>query len=137
VTMLGGLEPEPMGLDLRGAFVGSEGTMGIATRIAVRLTPVAPAVRTLLADFTSVEDAAATVTGIIAAGIVPAALEMMDAEITRAVEEFVGAGYPRDAAAVLLVELDGLPDGVASQVDAVRAVAREHGARTVRVAADD
>jgi glycolate oxidase len=136
-TMLGGLEPDQPGYDLRGCFVGSEGTMGVATRIAVKLTPDPPTVRTLLLDFTSIDDAAATVSGIIAAGIVPAALEMMDAEITRAVEDFVGAGYPRDAAAVLLVELDGLPDGVAAQVDAVRTVAHDRGARTVRVAADD
>ncbi len=137
VTRLGGLEPDQPGYDLRGCFVGSEGTMGIATRIAVRLSPNPPAVRTLLLDFTSVEDAAATVSGIIAAGIVPAALEMMDALITRAVEDFVGAGYPRDAAAVLLVELDGLPGGVDAQIDAVRTVGRAHGARSVRVAADD
>jgi glycolate oxidase len=136
-TMLGGLEPDQAGYDLRGCFVGSEGTMGIATRIAVRLLPDPRAIRTLLLDFTSIEAAAATVSGIIAAGIVPAALEMMDAEITRAVEDFVGAGYPRDAAAVLLVELDGLPAGVAAQVDAVHRVGTEHGARTVRVAADD
>ena len=137
VAMLGGLAPDHPGLDLRGCFVGSEGTMGIATRIAVRLTPDPPVVRTLLLDFTSIEDAAATVSGIIAAGIVPAALEMMDAEITRAVEDYVGAGYPRDAAAVLLVELDGLDGGVAHQVDAVEREGLEHGARTVRVAADD
>src|SRR5437764_6410879 len=112
LAMLGGLDPEPAGYDLRGAFVGSEGTMGIATRIAVRLTPNPPAVRTLLLDFTAVEDAAAAVSGIIAAGVVPAALEMMDAEITRAVEDFVHAGFPRDAAAVLLVEVDGLASGV-------------------------
>jgi glycolate oxidase len=137
VTRLGGLEPDTPGYDLRGCFVGSEGTMGIATRIAVRLSPDPPAVRTLLLDFDSVDDAAATVSGIIAAGIVPAALEMMDALITRAVEDFVGAGYPRDAAAVLLVELDGLPDGVAAQIDVIREVARVHGARAVRVAADE
>src|SRR5438552_1830450 len=137
ITMLGGLEPDQAGYALRGCFVGSEGTMGVATRIAVRLLPDPPAVRTLLLDFTSIEAAAATVSGIIAAGIVPAALEMMDAEITRAVEDFVGAGYPRDAAAVLLVELDGLPAGVAAQVDVVRRVGIEHDARTVRVAADD
>jgi glycolate oxidase len=134
---LGGLEPDQPGYDLRGCFVGSEGTMGIATRIAVRLTPNPPAVRTVLAAFGSVEDAAATVSGIIAAGIVPAALEMMDALITVAVEDFVGAGYPRDAAAVLLVELDGLPDGVEAQVEAVRAVGTAHGARSVRVATDE
>jgi glycolate oxidase subunit GlcD len=136
-TMLGGLDPDQPGYDLRGCFVGSEGTMGVASRIAVRLTPDPPAVRTLLLDFTSIEDAGATVSGIIAAGIVPAALEMMDAEITRAVEDYVGAGYPRDAAAVLLVELDGLPDGVDTQVDVVQRVGREHRARSVRVAADD
>ena len=137
VTVLGGLEPDVPGYDLRGCFVGSEGTMGIATRIAVRLVPDPPVIRTLLLDFMSIEDAATTVSEIIAAGIVPAALEMMDAEITRAVEDFVGAGYPRDAAAVLLVELDGLPDGVAAQVGAVRTVGEANGARTVRVAADD
>jgi len=137
VAMLGGLEPDAPGYDLRGCFVGSEGTMGVSGRIAVRLTPNPPAVRTLLLDFSTIEAAAATVSGIIAAGIVPAALEMMDAEITRAVEDFVGAGYPRDAAAVLLVELDGLPAGVEAQVEAVRRVGHEHGARTVRVAADD
>ncbi|MGH8985676.1 MAG: FAD-linked oxidase C-terminal domain-containing protein, partial [Acidimicrobiia bacterium] len=137
VALLGGLEPDQPGYDLRGCFVGSEGTMGVATRIAVRLTPDPPAVRTLLLDFTSIDDAAATVSGIIAAGIVPAALEMMDAEITRAVEDYVGAGYPRDAAAVLLVELDGLPAGLNAQVESVREVGIERGARNVRVAADD
>jgi glycolate oxidase len=136
-TMLGGLEPDQPGYDLRGCFVGSEGTMGIATRIAVRLTPDPPAVRTLLLDFDAIEHAGAAVSGIIAAGIVPAALEMMDAEITRAVEDYVGAGYPRDAAAVLLVELDGLPDGVDAQVAIVESVGLEHHARSVRVAADD
>ncbi|MEX2256310.1 MAG: FAD-linked oxidase C-terminal domain-containing protein [Acidimicrobiia bacterium] len=134
---LGGLVPDSPGYDLRGCFVGSEGTMGVATRVAVRLTPDPPAVRTLLLDFMAIDDAAATVSGIIAAGIVPAALEMMDAEITRAVEDFVGAGFPRDAAAVLLVELDGLEPGVLADVDAVSRVGRDHGARSVRVAADD
>jgi glycolate dehydrogenase FAD-linked subunit len=137
VTLLGGLDPEPVGLDLRGAFVGSEGTLGIATRIAVRLTPDPPAVATLLLDFTSVDDAAETVSGIIAGGLLPAALEMMDRRITQAAEEFVHAGYPTDAAAVLLVELDGLPAGVDAGVEQVREVGRAHGARTVRVAADD
>lgn len=136
VTTLGGLEPDQPGFDLRGCFVGSEGTMGVATRIAVRLVPDPPVVRTLLLDFHSIDDAAGTVSEIIAEGIVPAALEMMDAEITRAVEDFVGAGYPRDAAAVLLVELDGLRGGVDAQVEAVRRVGLAGGARAVRVAAD-
>src|SRR5205814_10671286 len=103
LAMLGGLDPDPVGDDVGGAFVGSEGTIGIATRIAVRLTPLPPAVKTMLIDFLSVDEAAACVTGIIAAGIVPAALEMMDARCTRAVEEFVHAGFPDDAEAVLLV----------------------------------
>jgi glycolate oxidase len=137
VTMLGGLEPDQPGYDLRGCFVGSEGTMGIATRIAVRLTPNAPAVATMLCAFDSVDDAAATVSGIVAAGVLPAALEMMDARITQAVEDFVGAGYPRDAQAVLLVEVDGLPAGVAEQVVEIGDIARGHGASSVRVAADE
>jgi len=136
-AQLGDAAPDQPGYDLRGCFVGSEGTMGIARRIAVRLTPNPPVVRTLLLDFAAIDDAAATVSGIIAAGIVPAALEMMDAEITRAVEDFVSAGFPRDADAVLLVELDGLAGGVEAQVEAVREVGRRHGARTVRVAADE
>jgi len=94
-------------------------------------------VRTLLLDFTSVEDAAATVSAIIAAGYVPAALEMMDAEITRAVEDFVHAGFPRDAAAVLLVEIDGLVAGSEAAAQAVGEIGRAHGARTVRVAVDE
>ena len=133
--MLGGVDPEPDGLDLRGAFVGSEGTMGIATRIAVRLTPLPPTVATLLADFSGMAEAAAAVTGIIAAGIVPAALEMMDAAIVEVVEAYVHAGLPTDAAAVLLVELDGLADGVAIQTERVRDVLLRHQARQVRVAA--
>ena len=136
LAMLGGLDPDPPGYDLRGLFVGSEGTMGIATRIAVRLTPVPETVRTLLADFTTVEDAAAAVSGIIAAGIVPAALEMMDAEITKAVEAYVHAGFPLDAAAILLVEVDGLPAGTEADAEVVADVCRANGARTIRVAAD-
>jgi glycolate oxidase len=91
----------------------------------------------MLCAFDSVEAAAATVSGIIAAGVLPAALEMMDARITQAVEDFVGAGYPRDAQAVLLAEVDGLEHGVAQHVDAIAAVARANGATLVRVAADD
>ncbi len=136
VALLGGLEPDHPGLDLRGAFVGSEGTMGIATRIAVRLLPDPPEVRTLLADFTAINDAAAAVSAVIAAGIVPAAMEMMDARATRAVEDFVGAGLPRDADAVLLVEVAGLPGGVAADTETVDRICREEGARGVRVATD-
>jgi glycolate oxidase len=137
LALLGSLAPDPDGLDLRGVFVGSEGTMGVATRVAVRLTPNPPAVRTMLAAFSTVADAAATVSGIIAAGVVPAAIEMMDAPIVAAVEAYVHAGYPTDAAAVLLVEVDGLPDGVAEECRLVELVAMTHHARSVRTAATE
>ena len=137
VTTLGGLDPEPVGLDLRGAFIGGEGTLGIATKIAVRLTPIPPVIRTLLIDFASMDDAAATVSAIIADGLVPAAIEMMDAKCTRAVEDFVHAGFPLDAAAVLIVELDGLADGVEAAAARVCDIAIAEGARTARIAADD
>jgi glycolate oxidase len=137
VTVLGGEDPEPPGLDLRGAFVGGEGMLGIATRICVRLVQNAPAVRTLLLDFERVEDGAATVSAIIASGLVPAALEMMDAPVTRAVEAYVHAGFPTDAAAVLIVEVDGLPGAVEAGVERVTQIGRAHRARTVRVAQDE
>jgi glycolate oxidase len=137
VAMLGGLEAEPEGYDLRGAFVGSEGTLGIATRIAVRLTPDPPAVRTLLVDFLSVDDAAACVSAIIAGGLVPAALEMVAGGMIAAIEDFVHAGYPIDAAAVLLVEVDGLPAFVDDAASLVTEISLANGARTVRVAANE
>lgn len=137
VVVLGEEEGDPIGYDLRGAFVGGEGTLGIATRIAVRLTPDPPAVRTLLLDFATIEEAAEAVSAVIAAGVVPAAMEMMDQQVIRAVEPFANAGYPLDAAAVLIVELDGLPAGVAREVELVATVARKHGTRSVRIAADE
>ncbi|CAB4733436.1 MAG: FAD-binding protein [Actinobacteria bacterium] len=136
-AMLGDLTAEPAGYDLRGVFVGSEGTMGIATKIAVRLTPNPPALCTMLLDFATVRDAAMAVSGIIAAGVVPAAIEMMDAAITRAVEQYVGAGYPIDAAAVLLVEVDGLAGSVEVERAIIERVGRANNARTIRVAAND
>jgi glycolate dehydrogenase FAD-linked subunit len=136
VALIGGIDPDPDGMDLRGAFVGSEGTMGIATRIAVRLTPLPPCAATLLADFSTIHQAAAAVTGVIAAGIIPAALEMMDATIVDVVEAYVHAGFPTDAAAVLLVEVDGLRGGVDACTSEVEAILKTHGAREVRVAAD-
>ncbi|MBQ30656.1 MAG: FAD-binding oxidoreductase [Acidimicrobiaceae bacterium] len=137
VTLLGDLTPEPAGYDLRGLFIGSEGTMGIATKIAVRLTQNPPEVRTLLLDFSDVRDGAAAVSAIIAEGLIPAALEMMDHRAIEVVEAFVNAGYPTEADAVLLVELDGLAGGVASGVEIVRRVAEAHRVGNVRVAADD
>jgi glycolate oxidase len=137
IVMLGGEDPEPLGLDLRGAFVGSEGMFGIATRVCVRLTQNAPAVRTLLLDYMSVEDGAATVSAIIASGMVPAALEMMDALCTKAVEEYVHAGLPTDAAAILLVEVDGAVHGLEDEVARIVEIGRAHGARNMRVAQDE
>jgi len=134
---LGSEGPAAAGYDLRGVVVGSEGTLGVVTAACVRLTPIAPAVRTMLLDFERVADCAATVSAIVAAGVVPAALEMMDRGIVRAVENFAHAGYPTDAAAVLLVELDGLEAGVEAQAREVQAAAREHAVGTVRVAADE
>jgi glycolate oxidase len=136
VALLGGLDPDPRGYDLRGGFVGSEGTLGIATLIAVRLTPDPPAVVTLLIDFDDVERAAATVSGIIDAGVVPAAIEMMDAPITRAVEEFAHAGFPVDAEALLIIEVDGLAIGAEHQASVIERIAHDHRARAVRRAAD-
>src|SRR5262249_13014739 len=102
----------------------------------VRLTPLPPAVTTLLADFDSIEAAATTVSGIIGAGIVPAALEMMDQRITEAVGALFHPGFSADAAALLLVEVDGLPAGVAAAADEIGVIAKAHGARSIRVASD-
>ena len=137
VTILGGEEPEPHGPDLRGLFVGSEGMFGIATRICVRLTDNPPATRTMLMDFTEVRDGANTVGAIIAAGMVPAALEMMDRLCLRAVEDYIHAGLPTDAAVALLVEVAGQANGVEHDAGRIVDIARAHGARTVRVAADE
>src|SRR5207253_7842321 len=126
------------GYDLLGVFVGSEGTFGIATEATVRLSPIPPAVRTLLADFLDVDDASHAVSAIIAAGILPAALEMMDNAIIRAVEASVfTAGLPTDAQAVLLVELDGVEAGLDDDAEKVGAILREHGARSVKNATDE
>ncbi len=126
-----------VGYDLLGVFVGSEGTFGIATEATVRLSPIPPAVRTLLADFTDVDQASHAVSAIIAAGVLPAALEMMDNAIIRAVEASVfTAGLPIDAQAVLLVELDGVEAGIDEDADSIGAILREHGARSVRSATD-
>lgn len=137
VVVVGGAAPDPPGLDLRGLLVGSEGTMGIATRILVRLTPNPPAVGTLLFEFADDSSAAATVSGIIAAGLVPAALEMMDQTTLQVLEEYLHAGLPVDAAAVLLCEVTGHPAAVEAEVALCSEVASRAGATAVRVAADE
>jgi glycolate oxidase subunit GlcD len=138
VTTLGSADGERPGYDLVGVFVGSEGCFGVVLDVTVRLTRNPEAVRTLLADFTSIDDAARAVSAIVAAGIVPAALEMMDAGTIRAVEASIyAAGYPVDAGAVLLIEVDGLAAGLDQDVAQVDQFCRVHGARGVRIAADE
>src|SRR5438128_6201757 len=132
------LEVDSPGYDLLGVFVGSEGTFGIATEATVKLKPIPPAVRTLLADFTDVDDASRAVSAIIAAGMLPAALEMMDNAIIRAVEASVfTVGLPTDAQAVLLVELDGVEAGIDDEAEKAAAILNEHGARSVKSATDE
>ena len=136
-----GVEPdggeEVAGFDLRGAAIGSEGMFGVVTRVLVRLMKTPPVFKTFLCVFESVDEASQAVSGIIAAGIVPAALEMMDQLITQAIEEAYHFGFPLDAGAVLIVELDGLAKGVEQQARRVEEVCRQNNASEVRLAKDD
>ncbi len=136
VVRLGGKAEDAEGYDLIGAFVGSEGTLGLVTEITVKLTPLPEDKRTLLAAFPTMDQASESVSAIIAAGIVPAAIEMMDNLATQAVEAAVGAGYPLDAGGILLVEVDGLRDGLDDAALRIEAICREHGATTLRRAAN-
>ncbi|MCI0661123.1 MAG: FAD-binding protein [Acidobacteria bacterium] len=138
IVKLGGSGAETIGYDLVGTFVGSEGTFGIVTEITVRLTRSPQAVITLLADFLDLNDASRAVSAIIAAGILPAALEMIDIVTINAVEDSVyAAGYPRDAAACLIVELDGLRAGLDAQAKYATKICLQNRARSVRGAQDD
>jgi glycolate oxidase subunit GlcD len=135
VVEIGGTRSDEPGLDLVGTFVGSEGTFGIATEIAVRLTPIAPLIRTFLFAFRDIEQACRMVSRIVADGILPAALEMLDKTTIQVVEDSVlAAGYPRDADAVLLVELDGLEPQVEEDAGRVRSIGVEFGAFETREA---
>ena len=134
ITWLGGKVADSFGYDLRGAFIGSEGTLGITTKIVVRLVPLPASVVTLLAVFDTVQQASETVSTIISAGMIPAAMEMMDRLTLQAAEAGMQCGYPPDAGAVLLVELDGLPEVIDSQAVRVRAECLERGAVEVRLA---
>jgi glycolate oxidase len=136
VEWVGGLGTGEPGYDLTAALVGSEGTLGIVTKALVKLTPQPEAVTVMLADFSDVESASHAVSQVIAAGIVPAALEMMDALTIAAVEPQYHAGYPMDAGAVLLIEVDGLTEDVISTADEIRVICLQAGARTVRVASE-
>jgi glycolate oxidase len=137
IVWLGGRTRESAGYDLAGIFVGSEGTFGIATKIVVRLLRKPQAVKTVLAVFERIDQASAAVSAIIARGLVPAAVEMIDQLTIQAVEDAFGCGYPRDAAAALLVEVDGLAAGMATQVEQIASACRDSGAREVRVARDE
>jgi glycolate oxidase len=137
ILWLGGEVPDTPGYDLCGVFVGSEGTMGIVTKAIVRLMQTRESVRTLLAIFDQMDAATQTVVEITAAGIIPAALEMMDRTTIEAVERGAPVGFPRDAEAVLIVEVEGLSEHTARSVHLARSVCERNGAREVRVAKDD
>ena len=122
------------GYDLTRLFVGSEGTLGVVTRIILRLMPLPEAKRTMLALFDSLEAASKTVSAIIAAGIIPSALEMMDNLLIQAAEDFTHVGLPTDAAAMLLIEVDGADAALDAEVAAIQKVCDQQGAREVRVA---
>lgn len=136
VVQLGGPAEDAPGLDLVGTIVGSEGTLAIATKVWVRLTRDAQGWRTMLGVFESIEDATYAISSIISAGIVPAALEMMDHGIVTALEEAFKFGFPLDAEAVLLIEVDGLEAGLDFQRDQIIELCEKNGAREVRVARD-
>jgi glycolate oxidase len=136
VVELGGLAPDTPGYDLLGAVVGSEGTLGVVTSVILRLTRAPEVVRTVLAGFRSTDDAGAATSAIIAAGIVPAAIEMMDALAIEAAEAAVRCNYPEGAGAVLVVELDGAAPEVEHELSAVEERCAEHGAFEMRVATD-
>jgi glycolate oxidase len=137
VVRLGGKVPERPGYDLTGVVVGSEGTLGIVTEVTVRLLHAPEAVKTALAVFSTIEDASEAVSGIIAVGIIPAALELLDEPIIRAIEEGIGAGYPKGAGAVLLIELDGPRAEIETQARRAAEICRDHQALEIRVARDD
>jgi glycolate oxidase len=136
-VQLGGKTVDGPGYDLTGVAVGSEGTFGLVTAITVRLTHLPEAVKTVLAAFRTVVEASETVSAIIASGMVPAALEMLDEAIISAINAGTGAGYPEGAGAVLLIELDGPRAEVEAQAERAAAMCRERGALSVSVARDE
>ncbi len=137
IVQFGGKAAESYGYDMTGFFVGTEGTVGITTAVTVKLLRKPEKVATLLGIFETVDDAAQTVSAITSVGTTPAALEMLDGWTLRTIEDFCHAGYPRDAGAVLLIELEGLREAVEEQKVAVSKVCMEQKAREVRVAKDD
>lgn len=137
LVQFGGKAADCVGYDLTGFFCGSEGLIGIATTITVKLSRVAESIATLLGIFNTVDDAANTVTAITSEGVTPAALEMLDGLTLRTVEEATHAGYPMDSGAVLLIELEGLREATEEQAEAIAKVCLRNNAREVRRAKDD
>lgn len=137
VVRIGGKALDAPGYDLTGVFVGSEGTLGICTEVVVRIVRLAEGVKTMLAIYDSIEEGSQTVSAIVAAGMVPATLEMMDQLVIKAVEESIHCGLPLDCATVLIIEVDGLKDDLDAQVRAIVDLCTAHGAREVRVAKDE
>lgn len=137
VVQLGGESLESVGPDLIGMYVGSEGLFGIALEITLRLLPKPEAYRTILAAYNSLEAAGEAVSMVIAAGLLPAAIEIMDSLAIQAAETAVQAGYPRDAVGLLIVELDGEETIVSSEFEALMEVMEESGAYEIRIAADN
>jgi glycolate oxidase len=136
IAELGGPVADPPGYDLVGLVVGNEGTFGVITEATVRLVPVPQAVRTFLVVFETVADACQAVSGIVGSGIVPAALELMDQLILRAVEEAFHLGFPLDAGAILLIEIDGMEAGFDELAGRIEAVCERAGMRSFRTARD-
>ena len=134
VAWLGGKATLGPGYDLMSAIIGSEGTMGVVTKILVKLLPVPESVETYLAIFDSVPDACEAVSSIIGNGIIPAALEIMDQVVTRAIEEAHKVGYPYDAGGVLIIEIDGMQEELDEQREAILGLCRKARAREIRVA---
>ena len=134
IVWLGAKHRMESGYDLRGVFIGSEGTLGVVTKIAVRLLKKPEAIKTFLAIFKELDDASSAVSSIIEHGIIPAALEMMDKVTIEAVEPAINAGYPQDAGAVLLVELDGVREAVEEEAQEVREILLDHSVSEIRVA---
>lgn len=137
ILQVGGWTPDTPGYDLTGLLIGSEGTLCIVTKIIVRMVHLPEAVKTLVAIFDSLDDASSTVSEIISAGVIPSAIEMMDQMILQAVEADSHAGYPLDAAAVLLMESEGIVESVSEQVEAIVQICEKYHARSVRIAANE
>lgn len=137
VVMTGGKVRDRPGFDLTGLLVGSEGTLGVVTKMILRIIRAPESVKTMLAVYDTIEDAGNTVSAIIAEGIVPATLEMMDKVVMGAVEASVHAGYPLDAAAVLIIELDGMRDGMDRQARKILGICEKHHVREIQTAKDD